>query len=362
MPWPGDPGDAGGAPSGCAQAENPARHQARARTHMHAWARVRSMGGAAPAWPGAARSCPSRRRCYYGDHQSAQWRAPTSCKPPLVTRERVRVRRVGGRDVCTGAAGEGGSMRSVRWEESAGSGARTSEKHRCRDRRPGRHQLRCHVSPALKVPFRDLAHGRARPGSNDMDLSFFVFFKCGRSKFSNSTHEIRTHSRSQGQSVSWWGEATRRSSVAVICVSRHQLAAPPSRGSAPRQRGNTRTRKNMRGTNCAAPMSTCLAESAGERVFAATRPAPFPHRRRAKKQHGGAGEPERKRAEKMWRDGDEGSRQAWRWACIHARGRSGLMPGAEHVFCLLDFPPQVPGYMNYLKPSLDGRSRAKERS
>jgi len=29
-------------------------------------------------------------------------------------------------------------------------------------------------------------------------------------------------------------------------------------------------------------MSTCLAESAVDRVFAATRPAPFPHRRRAK--------------------------------------------------------------------------------
>ena len=32
----------------------------------------------------------------------------------------------------------------MRWEESAGRGARTSEKHRCRDRRPGRHQLRRH--------------------------------------------------------------------------------------------------------------------------------------------------------------------------------------------------------------------------
>jgi hypothetical protein len=121
-------------------------------------------------------------------------------------------------------------------------------------------------------------------------------------------------------------------------------STPRRRRAVPRRAARrTRTSKNL---GQAAPLR--MHELGRERSRARVRcesPGPFCSSAECQKQHGGAGELGRKRAEKMWRDGDEGARQAWQWARIHARGRAGLVPNAEHVFCLLDFPPQVPSYI-----------------
>jgi hypothetical protein len=180
---------------------DPPRHQERARTRA-CTLECAALGGAAPAWPGAARPCPSRRRCYYGDHQSAQWCSPTSCKRPLVKRKRVspwRAREPGG-PVCTGAAGEGGGVRIVRWEKIAGSGARTSEKHRCRDRRPGRHQLRRHLDDDVD----DVAFGLCVTVKSDMGMCFyfFILYVCG-AVYSRSRTICREHTLESSVWTKW---------------------------------------------------------------------------------------------------------------------------------------------------------------
>jgi len=182
--------------------------------------------------------------------------------------------------------------------------------------------------------------------------------------YSRSGQSVVTHSRKFGlrRSGREAGDPSPscRGNLHVFSPARHAAAARfHSRGSAAHMH-TAHMRKNMRGTNCAGPYEHVLGRERSRPRVRCDSPGPVSSSAACQKQHGGAGELERKRAEKMWRDGDEGARQAWQWTCIHARGRAGLVPGAEHVFCLLDFPPQVPSYINYPKPSLDGRRRAKE--